>query len=93
MPLELKKITVNAEDWSRYLKLKSQASAIKREVEALETSFNLPEPAELAKEYKAQSGDKLCVEIVNGNGLTVGKLSIFWFPGSEVPAAWRKRIS
>lgn len=88
-----KQITVSADKWSEYLRKKAQANALKREIESLESEFNLPEPAALAAEYGAQTGDKLMLEIINGNGQAIGKLSVFWFPGSETPPSWRKRIS
>ena len=86
-------IVIDAENWSRYLKAKAQANALKREIEGMETAFNLPVPAEVAAAFGANEGDKLCVEIVNGNAQTIGKLSVYWFGGSETPAGWRKRIS
>ncbi len=89
----MKKIIVNADDWSKYLKAKAQANALRQEIAGLETKFNLPDATELAAEFGAQPGDKLSCEIVNGNGQTIGKISVFYFPGSETPAAWRKRIS
>lgn len=79
------KIVVNAADWARYLKLKSEANALKKEVDKLEESFGIPEAAEVGAECQ--------VEICNGNSDTVGKVKFYWYNGATIPAAWRRRIS
>ena len=86
-------IKVNADQWSQYLKAKAQRSALDKQIKGLELGFQIPDATKLASDYSAVQGETLTVEVVNGNNQTIGKLTVFWFPGSETPAAWRKRIS
>lgn len=96
-------IKVTAEKWAEYLKKKSEKNALEKEIKKLEDSFEIPEAGKLAVklgihkngkpvmvEGKAKTGE---IVIVNGNADEVGKLTVFWFPGCEIPASWRKRIS
>jgi len=86
-------IKVNSDQWSQYLKAKAQRSALEKQIKSLEADFKIPDASQLASEFSAVQGETLPIEIVNGNGQTIGKLTVFWFPGSETPPAWRKRIS
>jgi cell division protein FtsB len=76
---------VKADEWAKYLKLKSEKSALERQIKTLEESFQLPEAKDIAREISGV--------IKNGNGDEVGKISFFHYPGANIPAGWRRRIS
>jgi hypothetical protein len=86
-------LTVTAEAWEKYLKLKAQKASLEKEIKALEAGFDFPAADKFAADFAAVEGETLTVSIVNGNSQNIGKISVFWFPGAEMPAAWRKRIS
>lgn len=88
-----KSFVVSAADWSRYLKLKAECSALEKQVKSLEQTFGFPTPDSLALDYGAVSGETLTFAVVNGNGDYMGKISVFYYPGADIPPSWRKRIS
>lgn len=77
-------ITVNAGTFSRYQRTRAAIAALERRSKALEAEMALPVPSE------ETSGQWI---IADGNGLPIGKLSVFYYPGANIPPGWRKRIS
>lgn len=78
-------IKIASEQWSKYLRLKSERSAISKEIDALVNSWQLPEAsAQLAG---------VQMEIVNGNGDAIGKISYYAVAEKVVKATFARRIS
>lgn len=78
-------IKISSEQWSRYLRLKSERAAIGKEIDALVAGWQLPEAsAELAG---------VAMEIVNGNGDAIGKVSYYSIAEKVVKATYARRIS
>lgn len=78
-------ITIPSAQWSEYLRLKAEASAIKKATDALVASWQIPEATEAMGTCN--------IPVVNGNGDLVGKVCYYHFSGSVTPPGWRKRIS
>lgn len=78
-------IMVRADDWHKYLALKAERNSIDKEINRLEESMDLPEACDIGKQA--------CLSIVNGNGDEIGKYTVYWFNGCQMPSQWRKRVS
>lgn len=79
------KISIPADKWTQYLKLKSERIALEKREKELIFSFNIPEPS-------AENTGQTFI-LTNGNGDEIGKVSYFDFPGANIPAGIRRRIS
>lgn len=78
-------IKISSEQWSKYLRLKSERSAIAKEIDSLVDSWQIPEAsAEL-------SGTE--IEVVNGNGDAMGKVRYYPVAAKVVAATFARRIS
>ena len=78
-------VTVPSEVWASRLALKAEIAAREKAVKVLDESIGFPDASKVGKATQ--------IIIVNGNGLEIGKGVIYWFGGSIVPPAWRRRIS
>ena len=89
------RITATAEDWHRYTQAKARAAAMEKEVKQIESALGIPDPNENASlGGVCAAGDaKVSARNVDGRGACLGKLSVFWFPGCQMPAGFRRRIS
>lgn len=87
------KITVPAEAWKSLQAVKAKISALERERKAMEATLGFPKGDELAVAFSLSPEDKGEFLIVDGNGATVGKGSVFHHPGGVIPPGWRTRIS
>lgn len=86
-------IEVPAGKWSELLRLKAEASALDKQIKKLQSELAFPEAAQLAIGFGLTEEDSVSIRIVNGNGDTCGKMSVYWYSGATIPAAWRSRIS
>lgn len=86
-------LVVPQASWSKYLTLKAEGAAIEKQVKALEESFGFPTADNVATENKLNPYDSLSLRVVNGNMDTIGKFSVFYYPGAVIKAGWRKRVS
>lgn len=79
------KITIPADKWAQYLKIKAERTALEKREKELLISFNIPEA----------SGKNVGQTFIltNGNGDEIGKVSYFSFPGATIPPGTRRRIS
>lgn len=79
------KITIPADKWTQYLKIKAERAALEKREKELLTSFNIPEasPENIGQTFI----------LTNGNGDEIGKVSYFNFPGATIPCGVRRRIS
>lgn len=82
------KITIPAEQWQAYLKLKADKTSSEKAFKALEKAWNLPNPADIVGE-----GEKASFVIVDGNGQPQGKASYYWHSGMTVPPSARRRLT
>lgn len=78
-------VTVPSEVWATRLALKAEIAAREKAVKALDEKLGFPDAATIGKAAQ--------ILIVNGNGLEIGKGSIFYYPGATIPGGWRRRIS
>lgn len=78
-------VTVPSDVWATRLALKAEIAAREKAVKALDEKLGFPDPATIGK--------AATILIVNGNGLEIGKGTIFYYPGATIPAGWRRRIS
>lgn len=78
-------ITVAAEEFAKYKKLKAEEAACKKQADAIKKGWGLPEAAEIAeaREYV----------IVNGNGDEQGKYTIYFVKEFTRKAGWAARVS
>lgn len=86
-------ITVPSEQWSTYLAEKAKLSAAKRKVESFQTAWGVKTGEEYASEYSLTDNETIEIPVVNGNGLHVGKLTVFHKDGFTVSPTWAKRLS
>lgn len=77
-------VTVPAEVWAARLALKAEIAAREKAVKAIDDKLGLPDPQAVGK--------PATIIIVNGNGLEMGKGSIFWYGGAIIPPSWRRRV-
>lgn len=78
-------VTVPSEVWATRLALKAEIAAREKAVKALDEKLGFPDAEKIGRPAQ--------IIVVNGNGLEVGKGVIYWFGGSIIPPAWRRRIS
>ena len=78
-------VTVPSEVWATRLALKAEIAAREKAVKALDEKLGFPDAATVGK--------AATILIVNGNGLEIGKGTIFYYPGATIPGGWRRRIS
>lgn len=78
-------VTVPSDVWATRLALKAEIAAREKAVKALDEKLGFPDAAKVGKAAQ--------IIIVNGNGLEIGKGSIFYYPGATIPGGWRRRIS
>lgn len=88
------RITATAADWRNLSTLRANAAAAKKLADAAEAAMGIP----TAEEIAAQAGlpeahGSLRAVIVDGNGQPIGQLSVYYFPGAEMPAGYRRRLS
>jgi hypothetical protein len=81
----IEQVMVEADQWTKYLKLKAERASVEREIKGIEETFHFPSAEEVGRDAQ--------MVIVNGNGDAVGKLSVYWYTGATIPAAWRRRVS
>ncbi len=86
-------IVVSAADWQAFNAAKCRAAAMAKEVEALRAVMGLPETAALVKALGATAETAAAAVIVDGNGLPLGKVSVFWRDAYEVKAGFASRVS
>ena len=78
-------VTVPSDVWATRLALKAEIAAREKAVKALDESIGFPDAAKVGK--------AATILIVNGNGLEIGKGTIFYYPGATIPGGWRRRVS
>lgn len=88
------RIKATAQDWQRLMSAKQRANAAQAEAKALEEAMGIPSAETLAKDFSLPNSDgKASIHIVDGNGFPLGKMSVYWWPGSVTSPGYRKRIS
>lgn len=86
-------ITVNAEAFAKWQKAKQAAQALAKEADALRMECGFPETETLVSLLGVAECGKGSAVIVNGNGVPIGKVSVFWKDAYVVKAGFSSRIS
>lgn len=86
-------ITVPSAAWEKLQQLKGQISALENEAKTLQKELGIPGADSLVALLALKEGEKCSIPVKNGNGMPVGKLSVFHFGGATIPPAWRTRLS
>lgn len=86
-------VQVSASAWQAYRKAQAIATAAQKDAEQLKAALGLPDASKLAYSLGLHTGDKGEVIVQDGNSQAIGKISVFYYPGAQIPAAWRSRAS
>lgn len=87
-------ITVRADAFRAYREAKQREAAAKKEAEAARAEAGIPSTDDLVKQLKlSKTNDKGEVVIKDGNGVPIGKISVFWKNSFEMPAGYQSRVS
>lgn len=76
---------VNAEKFNKWQRVKRAASALDKRAKEMAKEMGLPE--------SSQFDGPAAGVIVDGNGQPIGKFSVFNYPGAQIPAGLRVKIS